>query len=109
MYQQITPTFEPTEKNLSEEKLWHHFITTNNIKPDYTKYNQYKQMMSYSQNLTGVLLEKHMDINHICKVVKLYTKICIEIIKEDDNGKLLNAFTPESYIEKIKDGFFTVK
>ena len=40
MYKQITPTFEPTEQNLSEEKLWHHFIKTNNIEPDYTKYNQ---------------------------------------------------------------------
>ena len=58
--------------------------------------------MEMGEKLCDILLEKSMPLDFITKLVKNYIKICIKINKEDSG--LLKYFTPEMYIERIKDG-----
>ena len=67
------------------------------IVPEYTP-----EIMEMGKELTEILLEKSMPLDFITKLVKNYIKICIKINKED--SRMLKYFTPEMYIERIKDG-----
>ena len=69
------------------------------IVPAYTP-----EIMEMSQKLNKILLEKIpvAEIDFIFKLVKNYIKICLEINKE--NSGMLKLFTPEMYIESIRDG-----
>ena len=58
--------------------------------------------MEMNEKLCDILLEKSMPLDFITKLLKKYIKICIEINKED--SRMLKYFTPEMYIERIKDG-----
>ena len=58
--------------------------------------------MEMGEKLCDILLEKSMPLDFITKLVKNYIKICIKIKKED--SRMLKYFTPEMYIERIKDG-----
>ena len=67
------------------------------IVPAYTP-----EIMEMGEKLTEILLEKSMPLDFITKLVKNYIKICIKINKEE--SKMLKYFTPEMYIESIRDG-----
>ena len=72
------------------------------IVPAYTP-----EIMEMGQKLSEILLEKSMPLDFITKLVKNYIKICIEINKED--SRMLKYFTPEMYIESIRDGTLVKK
>ena len=67
------------------------------IVPEYTP-----EIMEMGEKLCDILLEKSMPLDFITKLLKNYIKICIEINKED--SRMLKYFTPEMYIESIRDG-----
>ena len=81
-------------KKLHQKKI---DLKIKKIVPEYTP-----EIMEMGQKLSKILLEKSMPLDFISKLVKNYIKICIEINKED--SRMLKYFTPEMYIERIKDG-----
>ena len=87
MYKQI---FNPNDIDILDLKI-------KKIVPEYTP-----EIMEMGQKLSEILLEKSMPLDFITKLVKNYIKICIKIKKED--SRMLKYFTPEMYIESIRDG-----
>jgi L-fucose mutarotase/ribose pyranase (RbsD/FucU family) len=81
-------------KKLHQKKI---DLKIKKIVPEYTP-----EIMEMGQKLSKILLEKSMPLDFISKLVKNYIKICIKIKKED--SRMLKYFTPEMYIERIKDG-----
>jgi len=85
-------------KKLEQKRNLRNFnLKIKKIVPEYTP-----EIMEMGKELTEILLEKSMPLDFITKLVKNYIKICIKIKKED--SRMLKYFTPEMYIERIKDG-----